>query len=41
MSGYLMRVLENPSEHLEDDLGEIDTALGALHAIRDRIAQAR
>jgi hypothetical protein len=38
VTGYLMRILENPTEHIEDNLGELDTALAALQAIRDRIA---
>lgn len=35
---YGMRVAENPSEHLEDDLGEMDLALAALQAVRERLA---
>ena len=38
VSGYLMRILENPAENPEDDLGELDTALAALQAIRERLA---
>lgn len=37
---YGMRVAENPSEHLEDDLGEMDMALATLQAVRDRLASA-
>ena len=37
---YGMRVAENPAEHLEDDLGEIDMALATLQAVRDRMAGA-
>lgn len=36
---YGMRLAENPSENVEDDLGEMDLALAALHAIRERLAQ--
>ncbi|MET7631782.1 hypothetical protein ABZS53_15200 [Streptomyces sp. NPDC005499] len=35
---YGMRVAEQPSEHLEDDLGEMDLALAALQAVRERLA---
>ena len=35
---YGMRVAENPSEHLEDDLGEMDMALATLQAVRERLA---
>lgn len=31
-SGCLMRVLQNPAENPEDDLGGLDTALAALRA---------
>ncbi|MGW3763098.1 hypothetical protein [Streptomyces sp. NPDC005131] len=35
---YGMRVAEQPSEHLEDDLGEMDLALATLQAVRERLA---
>ncbi|WP_326745316.1 hypothetical protein [Streptomyces sp. NBC_01760] len=35
---YGMRIAENPSKHIEDDLGEWDMALAALQAIRERLA---
>ncbi|WP_328749327.1 MULTISPECIES: hypothetical protein [unclassified Streptomyces] len=40
MAGYIMRVLEQhpAAQHPEDDLGELDTAIAALRAIRERIA---
>lgn len=34
---YGMRIAENPSEHLEDDLGEWDMALAVLQAVRERL----
>lgn len=39
VSGYVMRVLEQhpAAEHPEDDLGELDTAIAALRAIRERL----
>ncbi|MEU1552163.1 hypothetical protein ABZ517_05500 [Streptomyces scabiei] len=37
---YGMRVAENPSEHLDDDLGEMDMALATLQAVRDRLGSA-
>lgn len=36
---YGMRLAENPSENTEDDLGEMDIALAALRAIRERLAR--
>lgn len=34
-----MRILENPTpEHPQDDLAELDTALAALQAIRERLS---
>lgn len=40
VAGYIMRVLEQhpAAQHPEDDLGELDTAIAALRAIRERIA---
>ncbi|MFJ4739092.1 hypothetical protein [Streptomyces sp. NPDC088775] len=38
---YGMRVAENPSEHLDDDLGEWDMALATLQAVRDRMGPER
>jgi hypothetical protein len=35
---YGMRVAEDLSEHLEDDLGEMDMALATLQAVSDRLA---
>ncbi|WNI17642.1 hypothetical protein [Actinacidiphila sp. ITFR-21] len=37
---YGMRVAENPTEYLDDDLGEWDMALATLQAIRERMAGA-
>lgn len=37
---YGMRVAENPSEYVEDDLGEWDVALAVLQAVREKIAAA-
>ncbi|MGW1180163.1 hypothetical protein [Streptomyces drozdowiczii] len=34
---YGMRVAENPSAYLDDDLGEWDMALATLQAIRERL----
>ncbi|MET9360402.1 hypothetical protein ABZX93_05785 [Streptomyces sp. NPDC006632] len=34
---YGMRVAEQPSEHIEDDLGEMDLALATLRAVRERL----
>jgi hypothetical protein len=35
---YGMRVAEQPTQHIEDDLGEWDMALAVLQAVRERLA---
>lgn len=37
---YGMRVAENPSQYLDDDLGEWDMALATLQAVRERLQGA-
>lgn len=37
---YGMRVAENPSEHLEDDLGDLDMNLATLQAVGQRLVGA-
>ncbi|MFD9815149.1 hypothetical protein [Streptomyces sp. NPDC059080] len=39
VAGYVMRILEQypAAEHPEDDLGELDTAIAALRAIREKL----
>ncbi|MEU3979653.1 hypothetical protein AB0F77_05995 [Streptomyces sp. NPDC026672] len=39
VSGYVMRIFEQhpATVHTEDDLGELDTAIAALRAIRERL----
>lgn len=34
---YGMRVAEQPSGHIQDDLGEMDLALATLRAVRERL----
>ncbi|MGW1261208.1 hypothetical protein ACWD7Y_04505 [Streptomyces drozdowiczii] len=39
---YGMRVAENPSKYLDDDLGEWEMALATLQAVHERLdSQAR
>ncbi|UXX93987.1 hypothetical protein N7U49_21505 [Streptomyces sp. AD2-2] len=42
VAGYVMRVFEQhpAAQHPEDDLEELDTAIAALRAIRERLAGA-
>ncbi|MGW3860683.1 hypothetical protein ACWEDZ_04275 [Streptomyces sp. NPDC005047] len=35
---YGMRVAEQPSQHLDDDLGEWDMAIAVLQAVRERLS---